>query len=950
MRLRKELQTRNQELLRDVEHQVGKATPQLWHSYGTFPSGTKHTPEHTQRVEEIAGLLINDELLSNLTDHEVGLLILACHFHDLGMSGTEEDNLDEESRNRVRREHAISIGDRIRQHWREFGFPNETTAEILAEICKGHRPKRVDGVATWENLDERRIVGPGEDVRIRVVAALVYAADELHIGEDRAPRREEEFNRIESPASRLHWRRHQAVQGPVLRGDKVCFEGTVLTPVFENDLRRSLVKAFKAVTELNSQLESSGIESRCNGVRFMWHRQRLWTLLVARVCSDLAPRSIDKLVEDGRELFANLVDEVVSISGVCDELDSIDARDSQIRSSIDDLVTREFLQGKDGRFVLCDQARTAQYLFDLAKKADEAELHILDQERSQHENNLYQSAFGKRYVRQQLMPRLEAKYSVDLSTPGHAVHTKTALESSPTAARIADLIQPPDTILVQSELFQLACLSGICGDLINDPELILDKKYRHAVDAIVANATQRLPSFLLFIKELAIIRGLSHQQVFEATSTAAENAPFKGAGEDGKSVSFTLTQTFPQSRPEWSMGHLMLARSRSDAIITIKNTAKAPFHVTGINCESPDSSKEVREEPSHISIGSGVPLRAKTATCRGTMTVDQANRTIRLDFHQLAFNEVGKPVIMQFTPTSEGVATCNFSFVPSEMTVGDSNILANASTMLQNDGFTVKVTIEGKPLSDVKNLDLGNSKLSELEARLLHCKPDSPSPLFTRDEDVKAIASCEDWELPSVVDGILAKIRDTRPTATTLFLRYATVDGRDYYEEYLGMAPLSFGFNPPMIKGEGVSQSEFEDQWNMGEIDIKVESTFREEMEELADVYREWASDVTQPFPFKTENDLQFHYCKTRLVIVFHRIIDRQWYKERKVVFGFRPVSKSERYGVEMEYWRSQEDANRAELLNELFQQAAAQEAEQKKQKRQGIEKIFGDKDPTSDS
>ncbi|MEZ6145181.1 MAG: hypothetical protein R3B91_07050 [Planctomycetaceae bacterium] len=76
-------------LLKEVEHIVEKATPQLWHSYGTFPSGTKHTPEHTAMVERIADYLPTDDLLSELTDDEIGLLILGCHYHDLGMSGTE---------------------------------------------------------------------------------------------------------------------------------------------------------------------------------------------------------------------------------------------------------------------------------------------------------------------------------------------------------------------------------------------------------------------------------------------------------------------------------------------------------------------------------------------------------------------------------------------------------------------------------------------------------------------------------------------------------------------------------------------------------------------------------------------------------------------------------------------------------------------------------------------
>jgi hypothetical protein len=58
MRLRENLGLRNTTLLNLVQQLVDRATPQLWHSYATFPSGTSHTPEHTHRVEIIAGQLL----------------------------------------------------------------------------------------------------------------------------------------------------------------------------------------------------------------------------------------------------------------------------------------------------------------------------------------------------------------------------------------------------------------------------------------------------------------------------------------------------------------------------------------------------------------------------------------------------------------------------------------------------------------------------------------------------------------------------------------------------------------------------------------------------------------------------------------------------------------------------------------------------------------------------
>ena len=110
-RLREALRSRNEQLWKQVESLVDRATPQLWHTWSTFQTGTKHTPEHTQAVEEIAGLLLSDDVVAELQDDEIAMLILACHFHDLGMAGTEADSATREGRDRVRKEHAISIGE-----------------------------------------------------------------------------------------------------------------------------------------------------------------------------------------------------------------------------------------------------------------------------------------------------------------------------------------------------------------------------------------------------------------------------------------------------------------------------------------------------------------------------------------------------------------------------------------------------------------------------------------------------------------------------------------------------------------------------------------------------------------------------------------------------------------------------------------------------------------------
>ena len=318
-KLRAALQLRNPALAAETNHIVGKATPQLWHTYATFPSGTKHTPEHTDMVEKLAGWLLPDAIIPSLTDDEIALLIQACHFHDLGMSGTEADNLTIEGRDQVRREHAVSIGERIQTHWRAFGFPNETAAEVLAIICKGHRPKRENDEATWRNLPATRVMGPQRLVRIRLVSSIVYAADELHIGEDRAPKREEEFKEILSAESRRHWQRHQAVQGPVVQDGHLMFEGTVNCPALELDLRKALSKAFLAVRDLAQELARNNVVASVTPIRFTWNRRAIWNLLVTQVCLDMKPRARNDIVSEVLKIFRTSTEEQDSISELCEE-------------------------------------------------------------------------------------------------------------------------------------------------------------------------------------------------------------------------------------------------------------------------------------------------------------------------------------------------------------------------------------------------------------------------------------------------------------------------------------------------------------------------------------------------------------------------------------------------------------------------------------------------------
>jgi hypothetical protein len=184
-------------------------------------------------------MLLSDSFLSCLRDEELFFLAVACHYHDLAMAGTEADDRSPETREQVRRDHALRIGRIVKEKWAELGFDDERTAQVLAEICHGHRPKKnANGEANWDELSSIEVLRLGVAVRVRLLSAIVYASDELHLGGDRAPARVQMWRDIQNKESRRHWRRHRAVNGPFSPGEgSLLFQVRIDTPGFEGNLR-----------------------------------------------------------------------------------------------------------------------------------------------------------------------------------------------------------------------------------------------------------------------------------------------------------------------------------------------------------------------------------------------------------------------------------------------------------------------------------------------------------------------------------------------------------------------------------------------------------------------------------------------------------------------------------------------------------------------------------------
>jgi hypothetical protein len=234
------LRSRNAALAAQADRLIAEAHRVLPFTLSTFPGGTDHTPRHTTSVEQIGRLFLPDPFIASLNEHELFFLALACHYHDLAMAGTEANDQSPESREQVRREHAITIGTRIKEHWTELGFEDQRAAEVLGEVCRGHRPKKIGGEANWNELNSSEILGIGIVIRVRLLSALIYAIDELHLGADRAPARVQQWREIRNEEDQRHWRRHRAVTNPLRKRScaRVVTSKTICLPLSSSQTRR----------------------------------------------------------------------------------------------------------------------------------------------------------------------------------------------------------------------------------------------------------------------------------------------------------------------------------------------------------------------------------------------------------------------------------------------------------------------------------------------------------------------------------------------------------------------------------------------------------------------------------------------------------------------------------------------------------------------------------------
>ncbi|HEC56454.1 MAG TPA: tetratricopeptide repeat protein [Candidatus Syntrophoarchaeum butanivorans] len=202
------------ERLEKIKHCMRKL-PYI-HSQGRFRYYTDHGTGHSEAVIKILDKLTESVELS---EYENFLLKCGAWLHDIGMLMWEGENTDNpEVCNRIREEHHKRSAEYISKHWREIGLSDETEATIIRWICRAHSSK--------VNINEvpEEIPAAGENVRTRLLAALLRLADALDCREDRLP--PEEYRllpQIPQESQEEYWK-HEIVEKVEIKGSKICVE------------------------------------------------------------------------------------------------------------------------------------------------------------------------------------------------------------------------------------------------------------------------------------------------------------------------------------------------------------------------------------------------------------------------------------------------------------------------------------------------------------------------------------------------------------------------------------------------------------------------------------------------------------------------------------------------------------------------------------------------------
>lgn len=945
--LRDVLKSRNPELLRDTETIVGWTVHLLERSAATFPTGTLHDPRHTNTVENLARKLIPDQLIKLLRDDEIRLLILVCHFHDLGMSGTEANNKDPRSQDQARQDHAIRIGERICENWASFGFADENEAKVLSEICRGHRPKRIDGVANWNDLLSRMLLGPDRLVRTRLVAALLYAADELHIGNDRATSRVEEWLQLTDEESRRHWKRHQAVVGPFLDGNRILFQANVSTTIQEDDLRKHVfLKAGGAVRDANAQIRLEDLDANLRTIEVTWNRDELWKLFILEVLRDGIPRTQVQLASEIWQRFRSSFDGFTPLPDCC--VEGSDDSDVRLRISAQ-IESQEKLRhlisaASSESLVLNPNSEFGEKHFKIARDADGVNALFGGKFASATYLELHRSAYGKEFVDGTLAPLVRKNFGINLATESSESDVLAILRLSPSAARMLRDYEPLPSIVVQRDLVRTLVATGGVFDLSQHPEVMLDKTFRQAIKRLTATIGGEQKNGIQFAEELALVGGFSLEVVTEAMKhdrTWDKRAVLQerelvadaniGGDDDDKSAWTLKLRQSGITRTSSQVAYNILAGVRAGIPIELRSTDLSSFSIA----ITPPSGQPVPPSPPEkVQFSPGSKAIVSRPSVRATFKVVEESKTIRFALQPLYKpNSAALPLLVDMPMPKAGVSKglteegeFNFGMYFPALTAGEISVLRRFLASCVDDQVSVEMYFDdndavfGVTQIPAKELQRFYPIREQYLDAFAAVAPGSPIPYYFDDEEIEQFVAKGLEAGRELFNSCMSDIAN-KPVLQTALVRIANPAGQDISEELLRVK-RDIQFRPTPDPDTPKEQVEvFENAWDSTTMDVMIQIFLQPDIADMSDKLRRWVSDANLPFPFGgTKDSVESPNYKTRFQIVKAAQIDRGWFIEQPFLFRLAPVNQVDKWEVEAAYWNSVGDSQREEILLERLE------------------------------
>jgi hypothetical protein len=840
------LRSRNLALAKQAGQLISEANRILEYTLSTFSSGTDHTARHTNAVEQIGSMFLPDPFLADITDHELFLLALACHYHDMAMAGTEADERSVESREQVRKEHAITIGEKIKEKWLELGFVDQQTAEVLGKVCRGHRPKKVDGVANWNELNPDEILGVGIVVRVRLLAALIYAIDELHIGADRAPVKVQNWRQIRNENDRRHWRRHLAVHGPALNSSgMLLLQIDADTPEFEEYLRSQVcLKAFSAVRDLSRQAQEDNAKSPLRTIAVRWKRDDTWQLLLPIISSDLHSRTKSEIEQAILDFWNEQTAQKTDLTTLCTEYGNTEIELRQgIRQCVEDAALRLQLinaQGTQGKLVLSTNEDVANHFLKKMRSADELDQLFIGCYRMSWEERLYESEFGRAYVTNCVFPAVEQSYSVALAQRPRTDPVRVLLERCPTAARLVLQFRPVPSHWVKDNLLREAALAGAFYDLHADPNRILSPELRIAVQTLTEGNVITTP-VIRVIEELALIGGFtveqlcSVHQLSEGARQVAERDELAGTSP----VSVSITQTVAAKAPASThLSNLIYASYRAGVPIFMASENDLQVHVT-----PPISG--VPEQMNMIGFGPSRPDRSGVFYCPARLEINHDDNVIRFVVGRFPETPPSPyPFVIRVPPRPRSDVQNKERFIKfsgrwtvltqwPQITMRDLRTMVLANRLLSPPGARIEICHEagGELMLSMDQPVTGQifqiENWSEDVIRSCEELEDNiPAPLFVPPKSLETLGRLSSPERTARWSELMDNAAHEKKVVSSVFIRIVRPDGVPVEESFLGFYPGLF-INPPEVQPGGTqTQEEIDALWERGDVEKAIGGYF----------------------------------------------------------------------------------------------------------------------------